>query len=257
MVGGTLNDALSRARARTWAAMRSRMSTRTAKPSNTANPTDSMASPCTGKGDRSTVRPGGGSGCGRPWKMRSRRVRASLAAGLSRSGTIDVMLAEPDAQPRQRPAVGLGQVADQAVGLGPPHGALLLDQAVGDAAAGAGEAVAARGLAQAGQGAQPRADPAVEPAAEPAAHPVLDAGVEGRIELELQPRRQHGRARPQPGHDRTLPAQRVVVGQRQGIVGGGDELARPAAQHRQRRAPRRGGQQPAVGIEPGLDDGRG
>ena len=55
---------------------------------NTENsPVDNYTvSPNIGKGDRNTVRPGGGSGCGRPWKMRDSRARAALAAGLSRSG---------------------------------------------------------------------------------------------------------------------------------------------------------------------------
>ena len=77
--------------------MRSRMSIRTANPSKTAKPNGSMASPSTGKGDRNTVRPGGGSGCGRPWKMR-RQASTRLARGrLEQIRHVNVMLAEPDA----------------------------------------------------------------------------------------------------------------------------------------------------------------
>ena len=51
---------------------------------NSAKPKRQHGSP--GRRGRSTVRPGGGSAIGRPWKTRSSRARASFAAGLSRSG---------------------------------------------------------------------------------------------------------------------------------------------------------------------------
>ena len=180
---------------------------------------------------------------------------ACLAGGrLEQQRHEQVMPAEADAEPGQRASIAGVQVADQALGLLAPHGALLLDQPVGDAASGAAQALAEGGLAQALQGCEAARQPGVAPAGEALPHALLDPRVEGRIHDQVKPRRQDRPSRPKPRHSRVLPADGVVGAQGQALVRSRDQLGHLASQGRQRGTARSRAEQAAVGIKVGFDD---